>query len=201
MCSLRLFNAAVLALKILLSATTVFTLTCNAESVTRSEAQTAGEKRILEWDLSKTYDISHSRMGPGTKKHSRSFEARALGSGVFPTRAFSVESFCASEFLSASPRHQTKDFPITSPLTTSAAVVSKTSLADKPSRVPKAVPTLVNQRPFASEKFSDATRVYQGVEALRKDRVYLPENAPRGGVIEGRRLTIDEVKQILNKSK
>ena len=32
-----------------------------AESVSRSEAQTAGEKRLLDWDLSKSYDLSRSR--------------------------------------------------------------------------------------------------------------------------------------------
>ncbi len=188
-------------MKILLLGATVLPVLGNAESVIRSEAQTAGEKRLLEWDLNKTYDISRSRTDPGTKKRSRSFETRAIAAGVYPTRALSAESFSASEFLSKSPKHETKGFFAKPPVSVSSAGVSKPFLADKPPQVPKDVPAFVTRRTLAPETFADSSRRYQGVEVSRKDRMYLPEDAPKAGVVEGRRLTIDEVKEILNKSK
>jgi hypothetical protein len=63
------------------------------------------------------------------------------------------------------------------------------------------VQTFPSGGPSAPRDFEKAKLTYAGPEASRKEQKYTPGNAPKGGLIEGRTLSVDEVREILNKSK
>ena len=173
-----------------------------AESVSRSDAQTAGEKRLLDWDLNKSYDLSRSRTNPKGQAPSRAFATHSFRPGAFQTRAFSTEAFASPEFLIPEGKALAKPFASKQPFTPPSTTFGKAFLpGSTPSAPPKAVPTSPSSAPSAPKKFAGADRPFQGPEAARKDQKYLPGNPPAGGVVEGRRLSMDEVREILNKSK
>jgi hypothetical protein len=173
-----------------------------AESVSRSEAQTAGEKRLLDWDLNKSYDLSRSRTNPKGQAPSRAFATQSFRPGAFQTKAFSAEAFTSPEFLTPEGRTLAKPFAAKQPFTLPSPTFGKAFLpGSTPSAPPKAVPTSPTSAPSAPKKFAGADRPFQGPEAARKDQKYLPGNPPAGGVVEGRKLSMDEVREILNKSK
>ena len=173
-----------------------------AESVSRSEAQTAGEKRLLDWDLSKSYDLSRSRSSQKGQAPSRAFATQSFRPGGFQTKAFSTEAFASPEFLTPEAKAVTKPFAAKQPFAIPSPTFGKSFLpGSSPSAPPKVVPTSPTSAPSAPKKFAGAERPFQGPEAARKDQKYLPGNAPAGGVVEGRKLSMDEVREILNKSK
>jgi hypothetical protein len=173
-----------------------------AESISRSEAQTPGEKRLLEWDLTKSYDVSRSRTPPKGNATSRPFSTQSFLPGSFNTKAFSTASFSSPEFLIPEGKAQTKAFPSKPALQRDNSGFAKPFLpGTAPYTPPKVVPAFPSGAPTSPKAFGEATRPFQGPEAARKEQKYVPGNAPSGGVIEGRRLSVDEVKEILNRSK
>jgi hypothetical protein len=173
-----------------------------AESVSRSDAQTPGEKRLLDWDLKKSFDLSRSRTNSKEQAPSRVFGTQSFRPGGFGTKAFSTESFTSPEFLAPEGRNQAKPFATKPVDFVSSPALGKPFVAGKsPAIPPKAVPTFSTSALGVPKVFGEAARPFQGPEAERKDRKYVPGNAPNGGVIEGRRLTPEEVRDILNKSK
>ena len=185
---------------LLIAALLLLPISMRAESISRSDPQTAGEKRLLEWDLNKSYDLSRSRTTPLGKAPSRSFTPQSFRTAALATKPFSAETFFSSEFLAPRSKTQTSPFPVRGPVSVDSSELAKPFVPSKASPIPKAVPTFPTEGGVSPKSF-EGTRTYRGVEAVRKDQKYLPENAPKGGVIEGKRLTIDEVKEILNKSK
>lgn len=173
-----------------------------ADDSSRSEAQTAGEKRLLDWDLKKTYDLSRSRTDSKSQAPSRSFSTQTFRPGGFETKAFSTAAFASPEFLTPEGKNQTKPFSTKPAFSVTSPVLGKSFLpGNAPSAPPKAVPTFATKASSSSKEFAEAARPFQGPEAERKARKYGPGNAPIGGVVEGRRLSIEEVRDILNKSK
>jgi len=173
-----------------------------AESISRSEAQTPGEKRLLEWDLKKSYDVSRSRTSPKGNAPSRPFSTQSFLPGSFNTKAFSTASFSSPEFLTPEGRPQTKAFSSKTALPRDSAGFAKPFLSGtSPQTPPKVVPAFPSGPSIAPKTLVEADRTFRGPEAARKDQKYVPGNAPPGGVIEGRRLSVDEVKDILNRSK
>jgi hypothetical protein len=173
-----------------------------ADDSSRSEAQTAGEKRLLDWDLKKTYDLSRSRTDSKSQAPSRSFSTQTFRPGGFQTKAFSTEAFASTEFLTPEGKNQTKPFSTKPAFPVNSPVLGKSFLPENAAPVPpKAVPTFAAKASSSPKEFAEAARPFQGPEAERKARKYGPGNAPTGGVVEGRRLSIDEVREILNKSK
>ena len=173
-----------------------------AENVSRSDPQTAGEKRLLDWDLSKTYDLSRGRAATKGQAPTRAFSTPSFQPKGFQTKAFSAESFASPEFLIPESKTKAKTFAQQQPFSLPSPTSGKSFLpANSTSAPPKVVPTAQTSFPNASKTFSESTRPFQGPEAARKEQKYTPGNGPTGGVIEGRRLSIDEVREILNKSK
>jgi hypothetical protein len=172
-----------------------------AESLTRSDAQTAGEKRLLEWDLNKTYDLGRGRSNPSAKVPSKSFFTRLFKPGAYNAKTFSTESFSTTEFLLPDGKVGTKPFANTGAVPLKSANLSRPFTSEKLAIQPKASPALPASGPGMARNFQGADRPYLGPESLRKEQKYTPGNAPNGGVIEGRQLSVEEVKEILNKSK
>lgn len=202
-------RSPLLTTALLLSAVGLFfceiSSTLLAESMSRSDAQTAGEKRLLDWDLSKSYNLSGSRTGSKEQAPSRSFAAQSFRPGGFRTKPFSTEAFASPEFLTPEGRAPAKTFQTKPAFAIPASASSKPLLPTPPlNPPPKVVPTVATVSTSASnspKQFAEAARLFQGPEAARKDRKYTPGTAPTGGMIEGRKLSTDEVREILNKSK
>jgi hypothetical protein len=172
-----------------------------ADSVRRSDAETAGEKRLLEWDLHKTYELSKSRTNSSAKAPLKSFITKIFGTGSFTPKAFPSESFYAPEFLLPETKFRAR------------ASVPLASVTPDTFRLPRPFPVEKFPAPpnpalpegargtSTPRPFGGGGRAFLGPEAERKQQRYNPENAPRGGIIEGRRLTVEDVREILNKSK
>ncbi len=178
-----------------------------AESLSRSEAQTPGEKRLLEWDLSKSYDLSSNKPPQKGKAPKSSFSTQPFLAGSFKSKSFtnnvlSKTSFSSPEFLIPGGEPRTKTFSYKPALPPEPAKVAKPFVTvEAPYAPPKVVPAFPSEASSAPKAFAGGYRPFQGQEAARKEQSYVPGNAPKGGTIEGRRLTVDEVKEILNRSK
>jgi hypothetical protein len=172
-----------------------------AESLTRSDPQTAGEKRLLEWDLNKTYDLGRGRTNLPAKVPSRSFFTRLFKSDAYIAKTFPTESFSTTEFLFPKGKVGTKPFANTRALTLNSSNLIRPFASEKLAAQPNAAPAFPPGDPVMARSFLGADRPYRGPESLRKEQKYTPGNAPNGGIIEGRQLSVDEVKEILNKSK
>jgi hypothetical protein len=173
-----------------------------AESISRSDPQTPGEKRLLEWDLNKTYDLSKSRTNTGAKAASRPFLTQPFAAGGFSAKSFSAASFSSPEFLT--PENKMRP----APFATRPASVGGSPQFVKPfqpgsaaDNTLKAFGASSKQTGEAQKAFPDSARSFQGPEAARKEQKFSPETAPRGGVFEGRKLSPEEVREILNKSR
>jgi hypothetical protein len=194
------------ALHLLLAATLAWMLAggLRAESVRRSDAETDGEKRLLEWDLNKTYDLSKSRTNPSAKAPSKSFITKIFGTGSFASKAFPAESFSSPEFLLPETRARTRAYapaPSAPTVPLPASSLARPFPMGKSPALPKLAPSDPVRGTAVPRRFEGSDRPYLGPEAARKEQRYNPETAPKGGVIEGKRLTVEEVKEILNKSK
>lgn len=189
--------------RLLVAATLVWLPAGNlcADSVRRSEAETPGEKRLLEWDLNKTYDLSKSRTNPSAKAPLKGFITKIFSTGSFTPKAFPSESFYAPEFLQPDAKFRTRAAAPAPAVAPSRSPLPKPFPTQGSPAIPDLAPPGPVKGTAAPRQFQGSGRPFLGPEAERKQQRYNPENAPRGGVIEGRQLTIDEVKEILNKSK
>jgi hypothetical protein len=166
-----------------------------------------GENRLLEPDLSKTFDPALARFGSrpssstgrsarispfgGSKSFGpaksaaldKSFPSSAFHTPQFLTKSSPTRSFASSAFSGTRPAPE-KDSRTATP---GNAVLSKTF----PSFPSNIAPTTATA----------AQREYAGPEAEKKKIPYTPANGPLGGVTTGRVLSIEEVRDILNKSK
>lgn len=171
------------------------------ESVARSDPQTEGEKRLLEWDTTRKFVPSKSsfnmgsaagkRVVPVTEFATRSFSAKnAVTTASFYTPEFlSPTAGIAQKSFSAGPAYVKEAAPLETAFGASKAAPENRSFSgsDKSSSMATAAP--------------DGSRPYLGPEADKMKQKYTPGNAPKGGVITGHQLSIEEVRAILNRNK
>ncbi|MEI6871545.1 MAG: hypothetical protein WCL08_04625 [Verrucomicrobiota bacterium] len=174
-----------------------------------SRPKTDGEQRLLEWDLNKSYTPKRSGSSSEATFGSKTFTPPAIEPKAFATKtAAEAATFYTPEFLS-SPSKTLKNasganqsFSTTgataqnSPSETKKFQTGREQFAPKSAALPKS--TDLNS---GMKEFAGAGRIYAGEEADRMKRAYTPDNPPKGGVSMGRQLSVDEVREILNKSK
>ena len=71
----------------------------HAEAVTR-EAQTEGEKRLLEWDLNRKFEPRKTTFSPAALTGSKTVPVSTFGTRSFVSGKAETHSFSTSEFLS-----------------------------------------------------------------------------------------------------
>jgi hypothetical protein len=176
-------------------------LRANGFGETRSDPQTEGEKRLLEWDTTKKFIPGRSAFNGGVSKGTAAVPVSSFGTRSFISgKSVDTSSFYTPEFLSPTAGAAQKSFA------TSSAYTAKTSALDaafNSGREP------VQNRNFSGgEKTArvqtgaaDAGRPYLGPEADKMKQKYTPETGPKGGIITGHQLSIEEVRAILNRNK
>ena len=172
-----------------------------AENISRSDPQTEGERRLLEWDTTRKFVPSKSTFAPSSLSGSKTVSVNS-----FATRSFSAKapvqpaSFYTSEFLSPTSPSASKSFA------TKAAPVSAASTLEKPFAPGTSV---AESQPFSAaagrkdlaKTAADATRPYMGPEAEKARQKNSPLTGPKGGYSTGHQLTVEEVREILNRNK
>ena len=171
----------------------------------RSEPTTEGERRLLEWDLNKSFDLSTARVSPRGTTSGKRFDTKSFQPGAYTPKAFSAGSFYSPVFLPPDSKtlpnaFKTKTFSNTAQPLPTRTFFQANDAAPAPLRSATTDPT-DSAKNAASKAFAGSNRTFSGPEADRKEMKFSMENAPRGGVFEGRKLTLDEVREILNKSK
>jgi hypothetical protein len=177
--------------------------TTHGDSVSRSNAETAGERRLLEWDLTKKFEPGKAYGLGASKTSTKTFDTQSFASKTFRTRStFDTSAFYSSEFLTKSASYAQKDFVTRTAALPSSTFANKGFVSGKdPVNPAKAALPSISNKNDAPKGFADRDRSYLGPEAERKKQVYNPANGPAGGTTIGHQLTVDEVREILNKSK
>jgi len=173
----------------------------HAESISRSDPQTEGERRLLEWDTTRKFTPFKSTFVPGNITGSKTVAVKPFATQPFASKsAVTTPSFYTPEFLSSSAAAAQKKFA------TAAAPVSTASSLEKPFNAGK---TTAETQPFAgvsspsnmAKASPDGARPFLGPEADKMKQKYTPLNAPKGGFSTGHQLTVEEVRAILNRNK
>jgi hypothetical protein len=171
------------------------------EGVSRSAPETEGEKRLLEWDTSKVFVPTKSSFNGVT-----STSTKHLPSNTFETRSFvskksvAPPSFYTPEFLSNPARDSQTSFS-TSPANLKRADASNFSF-NAGKKTFEGGPFFEVQKTAQIQTATpEANRSYLGPEAEKMKQKYTPETGPKGGIITGHQLTVEEVRTILNRSK
>jgi hypothetical protein len=167
-----------------------------------SEPTTPAERRLLEPDLNRTFNPDMARFssrGASNLKETRT-TSFTQGKEFANTKDFLSKKFSASEFLPGASITPTKPFVSSSRSTTptQSFSVQKETLTTK---YFESGASHQGDRAFSSTTAKDANLPYLGQEAERMKEKHTPSNPPQGGVSMGRRLSVEEVKDILNKSK
>lgn len=156
----------------------------------------------LEPDPNRTFNLDAAKPGSrtfsGTKGASTSTFSQTKS--FWGSKTFSPKEFSTSEFLPPQSPSASKSFP-----TESAKVASKSYGPASSNFSPKSFNSS-GSAPNADKAFNiptspDAARSAATEEADRMKLKFSPGGAPPGGVTTGRRLTVEEVKEILNRSK
>ena len=155
----------------------------------------------------KTFNLSLLRSGTPPNA-TKSFSTSAAPSFLTPkfeaksntplARSFDSKTFSSSEFITGPATASTKPF-----LSDKSVSLEKAKEADSSPFLSKTDQSRSPQTPAAPLPKTPAslTQTYEGPEAQKKKIPYTPGNGPAGGVSVGRILSIEEVKEILNKSK
>jgi len=171
--------------------------------------QTEGKKRLLEWDLNKSFALKKgpfsTESGPGNK---------TFNGNSFATKSFNSKSaqeapkFYTPEFLTSSGKAASTPSAVLQRFSTGTSPVADAAQGDRKfnSGKPEITPsqaTSSNLKNFNGDNktFPNANRAYGGVEADKLKNAYSPGSAPKGGLSIGHQLTLDEVRDILNRSK
>lgn len=169
----------------------------------------SGRKRFFDVDRNKTFDPGLARFGSrSSSSGNRSATTRVFGSSntfnsgkdSASTKSFPSSAFYSPRFTQSASDVRpftSKSFLLRAPASESTpgktVAQSNFSVRDfKP-------PTGSLAAPAGSASYP--TREYDGPEAQKKKIPYTPANGPTGGVSYGRVLSVDEVREILNKSK
>ena len=178
----------------------------SAESVRRSEPTTEGEKRLLEWDLNKSFDLSKSRFSSKGADSGKRFGAKSFVSSAFSSKPFNTNSFYSPVYLPQNTASTPGAFSAKT-FTPAAGSIPLRAFSKSSQTAPytwqsSSFQPNASSQPRGTERaFPAGNLSFQGAEAARKEMKFSPENAPKGGLFEGRQLTVDEVREILNKSK
>jgi hypothetical protein len=167
----------------------------------RSDPQTEGERRLLEWDTTRKFVPSKAAFNMGSASGNRVIPVTEFASRTFsPKKSVPTASFYTPEFLSPTAGVAQKSFS-SSPAYVKEAVpaetafnATKTPFENRSFNGSDKTPPLLNSAP-------DGNRPYLGPEAEKMKQKYTPDNAPKGGVITGHQLSIEEVRAILNRNK
>jgi hypothetical protein len=155
----------------------------------------------------KTFNLSLLRSGTPPNA-TKSFSTSAAPSFLTPkfeaksntpfARSFDAKTFSSSEFITGPATASSKPF-----LSDKSVSLEKAKEADSSPFLSKTDQSRSPQTPAAPLPKTPAslTETYEGPEAQKKKIPYTPGNGPAGGVSVGRILSIEEVKEILNKSK
>jgi hypothetical protein len=170
---------------------------------------TDGESRILKPDLNKRFDPAMARFGSTvssskapTAKTSFFGGLKAFGSSkpasqekTFPSSAFQtpksfskkaeVRSFSSGSFSDTEPASETRS----------------TANFSNSARTERTFGSVSAARESDLKTPSRFSEEYAGPEADKKKLRYTPSNGPLGGTSYGKVLSVDEVREILNKSK
>lgn len=170
-------------------------------NVVSQAPQTEGEKRLLQWDLKKSFNLQTARFGSRSAPNLKSFSSGAFSqtktfSGATP---FESKSFATSAF-PYSAAAETKSFSTSTSPAANRGFSTRNSapITDKEFET-RNFQAQTSQ--YATDSAKESGRTFSGKEAERAKEKYTPDNPPRGGTITGRQLSIDEVREILNKSK
>ena len=169
--------------------------------------QTEGERRLLEWDLNKSFSPKSGSVSPNSTFGSKTITAPTLSTKLFGSKsAAESASFYTPEFLAPPNKSQpsnaaTQRLSNSGATSTDSAMGPKTFTSGKSTVAPNSADLSRAGSANASREFYEKNRIYAGTEAERMKRPYTPENGPKGGVSMGRQLTVDDVREILNKSK
>jgi hypothetical protein len=172
-----------------------------AESVSRSDPQTEGERRLLEWDTTRKFVPSKSTFAPSSLSGSKTVSVNPFATRSFTSKvSVPPSSFFTSEFLSPTAPSGSKSFA------TQAAQVSKASAFEKPFDSGK---SNADSKPFSTspakaeltKATADSTRPFLGPEAEKARQKNSPLTGPKGGYSTGHQLTVEEVREILNRNK
>ncbi len=167
-----------------------------------SEPTTPAERRLLDPDLNRTFNPDMARFS--SRGASNLKEARTTsfpqGKEFANSKDFLSKKFSASEFLPGASITPTKPF-----VSSSRSAASTQSFGGQKETLAKksfeSGGSPQGERVFSSTTARDANLPYLGQEAERMKEKYTPSNPPQGGVSNLRRLSVEEVKDILNKSK
>lgn len=124
----------------------------------------------------------------------------ASRSALSASSAIVDRTFTSPEFLANTAQAAKNTF------TTTAAAVSSSTVFKKPFNSGNPA---VDTKPFsdissateAGRMASESYRTYLGPEVEKMKQKYTPETGPRGGVITGHPLTVEELREILNRNK
>jgi hypothetical protein len=156
----------------------------------------------------KTFNLSLMKSGGAPVNSGKSFSTSPAPSFLTPkfeakantsfNRFFEAKSFNSPEFITGEASSGGKTFTAQKPVPLRTANES-----GAPSFHSKTEPGPAPLTPTITiPKTPDAlNQTYEGPEAQKKKIPYTPGNGPAGGVTFGRVLSVEEVKEILNKSK
>jgi len=173
-----------------------------------SQPQTEGERRLLEWDLNKSFAPKKNSFSPDSTFGSKTVTAPTIATKIFGSKnAAESASFYTPEFLTPPGKTQFSNSAAIQRFSKSGATTAESALGTK-SFNPGKDAVAPNSANFSnansanpSKEFYGRNRIYAGAEAERMKRPYSPDNGPKGGVSMGRQLSVDDVREILNKSK
>ena len=183
---------------------------CASGQTVSSPPKTEGEQRLLQWDLNKSFVPKGRGLSSSPAFGSKAFNAPSIEPKAFATKAAAESAtFYTPEFLSSpsgAPKNATtgvsQRFSTARAAAENIPAETQKFQSEKKEFTPKSA-SLANSADakIGTKEFPGASRVYSGEEAERMKRAYTPENAPKGGVSMGRQLSVDEVREILNRSK
>jgi|GEM_PF-2242330 len=173
-----------------------------------SQPQTEGQRRLLEWDLNKSFAPKKNSFSTDSTFGSKTITAPTIATKLFGSKsALESASFYTPEFLTPPGKTQLSNsaaiqrFSNSGATTAASTLGTKTFTSGKSAVAPNSAILPATNAANPPKEFYGGNRIYAGAEAERMKRPYTPENGPKGGVSMGRQLTVDDVREILNKSK
>jgi hypothetical protein len=175
-----------------------------------AQPQTEGNlrRRLLEWDLNKSFSPKKNSFSRDSTFGSKTITAPTISTKLFGSKsALESASFYTPEFLTPPGKTQLSNsaaiqrFSKSGATTVESALGNKTFTPGKDAVAPNSANLSNTNATNSSKEFYGRNRIYAGAEAERMKRPYTPDNGPKGGVSMGRQLTVDDVREILNKSK
>lgn len=176
-------------------------VSAHGEGTAHSDPQTEGERRLLEWDTTKKFLPSKPSFYRGATNQTAYVPVSSFGTRSFVSKnSVSTSSFYTPEFLSPTAGSTQKSFKTGTAFTKQSGA---TETAFNSGKAPfRASGFSGGEKTSQTQRVvSDATRPYLGEEAEKMKQKYTPQTGPKGGVVIGHQLSIEEVRAILNTNK